>query len=72
MTGVLDQAAVVTPSPARSARGLRRPVMAVAAVVLLLVLWELVKVLVPENGVSVGGVRVLPRTDDGALPHVWS
>lgn len=72
MTGVLDQAAVVAPTPARSSRGLRRPIMAVAAVALLLVLWELVKVLVPENGVSVGSVRVLPRTDDGALPHVWS
>ncbi len=46
--------------------------MAVVAVGLLLVFWELVKVLVPENGVSIAGVRVLPRTDDGALPHVWS
>lgn len=72
MTSVLDQASVVTPIPARSARGLRRPLMATAAVLLLLVLWELVKVLVPDNGVSVAGVRVLPRTDDGALPHVWS
>ncbi|MGV8872974.1 MAG: ABC transporter permease [Rhodococcus sp. (in: high G+C Gram-positive bacteria)] len=72
MTTVLDRAAVVSPTPARSSRGLRRPVMAVAAVAMLLVVWELVKVLVPENGVSFGGVRVLPRTDDGALPHVWS
>jgi NitT/TauT family transport system permease protein len=46
--------------------------MAVVAVGVLLVFWELVKVLVPANGVSVAGVRVLPRTDDGALPHVWS
>ncbi|MCZ4522015.1 ABC transporter permease subunit [Rhodococcus ruber] len=72
MTSVLDQAAVIAPTPARSAQGLRRPVMAMAAIVVLLVLWELVKVLVPENGVSIAGVRVLPRTDDGALPHVWS
>ena len=39
---------------------------------MLLVFWESVKVLVPDNGVSIAGVRVLPRTDDGALPHVWS
>ncbi|OZD08669.1 ABC transporter permease [Rhodococcus sp. 06-235-1A] len=72
MTSVLDQAAVVIPTPARSVRGSRRPLMAVVAVGLLLVFWELVKVIVPENGVSIAGVRVLPRTDDGALPHVWS
>ncbi|CCQ15774.1 ABC-type nitrate/sulfonate/bicarbonate transport system, permease component [Rhodococcus sp. AW25M09] len=71
MTTVLDRPEVVAPAPIRPAR-LRRPLMAVAAVASLLVLWELVKVLVPENGVSVAGVRVLPRTDDGALPHVWS
>lgn len=46
--------------------------MAAAAVVLILLVWELVKVTVPTNGVSLGNVRVLPRTDDGALPHVWA
>ncbi len=46
--------------------------MAAAAVVLILLVWELVKVTVPTNGVSLGSVRVLPRTDDGALPHVWA
>ncbi|MCM6775509.1 ABC transporter permease subunit [Nocardia sp. CDC159] len=44
----------------------------VAAFGLVLVAWELVKLLVPAQGVSVGGQRVLPRTSDGALPHVWS
>ncbi|PXX59259.1 NitT/TauT family transport system permease protein [Nocardia tenerifensis] len=45
-----------------------------AAAVLVLVLgcWELVKLLVPERGVSIGDQRILPRTGDGALPHVWS
>jgi NitT/TauT family transport system permease protein len=46
--------------------------MGVVAISLVLIVWELIKLLVPTDGVSVGGVRVLPRTDDGALPHVWS
>ena len=53
MTSVLDQASVVAPTPAGANRGVRRPLMAVVAVGLLLVFWELVKVLVPENGVSI-------------------
>ncbi|MFJ4654931.1 ABC transporter permease [Nocardia sp. NPDC088792] len=53
----------------RRASGLIYPI---AALVLLLVVWELVKLLVPANGVSIGQQRVLPRTDDGALPHVWN
>ncbi|SUB48123.1 ABC transporter permease [Nocardia brasiliensis] len=44
-----------------------------AAVFLLVVgVWELVKFAVPERGVSIGEQRILPRTGDGALPHVWS
>ncbi|MGX1779295.1 ABC transporter permease [Nocardia brasiliensis] len=44
-----------------------------AAVFLLVVgVWELVKFAVPEGGVSIGEQRILPRTGDGALPHVWS
>lgn len=66
----IDAAQVVTPR--NRTTGLRRPTMAAAAVVLVLLLWELVKLTVPANGVSIGNVRVLPRTDDGALPHVWA
>ncbi len=33
--------------------------------------WEGYKALVPENGVIVGDNRVLPRTTDLAMPHVW-
>ncbi|MGW4248472.1 hypothetical protein ACWELQ_38995, partial [Nocardia sp. NPDC004722] len=44
----------------------------VAAFVLVIGVWELVKALVPANGVSVGGQRVLPRTTDAALPHSWA
>ncbi|WP_280432654.1 ABC transporter permease [Nocardia brasiliensis] len=44
-----------------------------AAVFLLVVgVWELVKFAVPERGVSIGEQRILPRTGDGALPHVWA
>ncbi|WP_245717147.1 ABC transporter permease [Nocardia jejuensis] len=43
-----------------------------AAFGLVLLAWELVKWLVPANGVSIGEQRILPRTTDGALPHVWA
>lgn len=49
-----------------------RVVYAVTVLVLVLALWELVKLVVPERGVSIGDQRILPRTGDGALPHVWS
>jgi len=45
---------------------------AVAAFVALVVLWELAKLLLPADGVSVGGTRLLPRTGDDAMPHVWT
>jgi NitT/TauT family transport system permease protein len=44
----------------------------VAAFVLLVTLWELAKLVLPADGVTVGGTRVLPRTDDGSMPHVWT
>lgn len=44
----------------------------VAAFVLLVVLWELAKLVIPDPGVSIGDTRVLPRTDDAAMPHVWT
>ncbi|MEV6067147.1 ABC transporter permease subunit [Nocardia sp. NPDC052001] len=72
----LEPAAVVRPmrrrAPVRGAATLRALGYPVAAFVLLLAAWELVKTLVPENGVSIGDQRILPRTSDGALPHVWA
>jgi NitT/TauT family transport system permease protein len=44
----------------------------VAAFVLLVTLWELAKLVLPADGVTVGDTRVLPRTDDGSMPHVWT
>jgi NitT/TauT family transport system permease protein len=44
----------------------------VAAFVLLVVLWELAKLALPAAGVTIGDTRLLPRTDDAAMPHVWT
>jgi NitT/TauT family transport system permease protein len=44
----------------------------VAAFVLLVVLWELAKLVLPDDGVLLGDIRILPRTDDSAMPHVWT
>ena len=35
------------------------------------VVWELYKLFAPSDGVVVAGLRVLPRTTDLAMPHVW-
>jgi NitT/TauT family transport system permease protein len=50
----------------------RTVVAAVAAFVLLVVVWELVKLVLPDDGVLIGDTRILPRTDDSAMPHVWT
>src|SRR5688572_30156082 len=42
----------------------RTVVAVVAAFVLLVVAWELVKLALPEDGVLLGDTRILPRTDD--------
>ncbi|MFI9503103.1 ABC transporter permease [Nocardia sp. NPDC052566] len=49
-----------------------RAAYAAGALALVVALWELVKFFVPERGVSIGEQRILPRTSDAALPHVWS
>ncbi|TDT29056.1 ABC transporter permease [Naumannella halotolerans] len=43
----------------------------VAGVLLLGLLWEGYKAIGPEDGLVIGGVRVLPRTSDLAMPHIW-
>jgi NitT/TauT family transport system permease protein len=50
----------------------RSTLAAVAAFVLLVALWELAKAVLPAAGLTIGDTRVLPRTDDGVMPHVWS
>jgi NitT/TauT family transport system permease protein len=41
------------------------------AFALVAALWEAYKAVGPENGGTVLGIRVLPRTADRAMPHVW-
>jgi NitT/TauT family transport system permease protein len=48
----------------------RTVVAAVGAVVLAALLWEAYKAVGSPDGTSVFGVRVLPRADDAAMPHV--
>lgn len=55
----------------RSAAGWLWGVVGVLAVILL---WEGYKWLGPVDGVTIGGedgLRILPRTHDRAMPHVW-
>jgi NitT/TauT family transport system permease protein len=48
-----------------------RPVLlGVLGVVLLGALWEVYKTLGPAGGVVAGGVTLLPRTSDSAMPHL--
>lgn len=37
----------------------------------IVVIWEVYKFFGPADGVVIGGMRVLPRTTDLAMPHVW-
>ena len=41
------------------------------ALVLVAAAWELYKAVGPEQGGSALGWRILPRTSDNAMPHVW-
>jgi len=40
-------------------------------IIALAVAWELYKWLGPADGLLIGDVRVLPRTSDLAMPHIW-
>lgn len=53
-------------------RALRSLGWGVGALVLALTVWELVKLVVPDEGWRIGDVSLLPRTDDVAMPHVWT
>ncbi|MFC0678657.1 ABC transporter permease [Lysobacter korlensis] len=43
----------------------------VLGVLLVAALWEAYKLLGPVEGLLIGDTRVLPRTTDLAMPHVW-
>jgi NitT/TauT family transport system permease protein len=44
--------------------------MVLLAVVLLAVLWEAYKLVIPDGGVHVGDALLLPRSDDASMPHL--
>ncbi len=48
----------------------RRVVMFVASLVLAAAIWELYKAFGPDNGGSVLGMRVLPKAENRAMPHI--
>ena len=48
----------------------RAIILGIAGVVLLGVLWEAYKAFAPTSGVVLGGVTILPRSSDLAMPHL--
>lgn len=52
-------------------RRVRPAVMVLLALLILAVLWELYKWLMPDDGVRIGDTLVLPRSDDASMPHLW-
>lgn len=52
-------------------RSLYRTGMFAVSLILVAALWELYKVIGPQDGGTVFGGRILPRANDRAMPHVW-
>ena len=71
----MTDAATLPPPPRRRRAGrgarLRAAGYGLLGIVALAAVWELYKWLGPVDGLVVGDIRVLPRTSDLAMPHVW-
>jgi hypothetical protein len=75
----VSEAAAVRPDRSDSAprardgylRMLRAVWMFALALLLVAVLWELYKVVGPQDGGTIFGWKILPRANDQAMPHVW-
>jgi NitT/TauT family transport system permease protein len=76
----VSEAAAVRPDRSDSAprardgylrRRLRGFAMFALALLLVVVLWELYKIVGPQEGGTVLGWTILPRANDTAMPHVW-
>lgn len=52
-------------------RATRRAALFCVALFLVATLWELYKVVGPDDGGSVLGVRVIPKASNRAMPHTW-
>jgi NitT/TauT family transport system permease protein len=50
---------------------LRRVWTFALALLLVAVVWELYKLIGPQDGGTVFGWTILPRANDTAMPHVW-
>lgn len=50
---------------------IRKVLLFLVALVLVAGAWELYKLVGPEAGGRVLGMRILPRANDQAMPHVW-
>ncbi|MBM7832701.1 NitT/TauT family transport system permease protein [Agromyces cerinus] len=80
-TGVRETRATDAAAPASGPRAPRRPGRAgrelgrwawgLAGILVIALIWEGYKLLGPADGVVLGGLRVLPRTTDLAMPHIW-
>ncbi|WP_129783638.1 ABC transporter permease [Promicromonospora panici] len=55
----------------RSGKRIGPALAGAAGVLALAAAWEAYKALVPDDGWVLGEVRVLPRTSDVAMPHLW-
>ena len=49
----------------------RRALLGVLGALLLVALWEGYKAVGPAGGGELLGWRILPRTEDAAMPHLW-
>ena len=56
---------------AGSGRAVRQVALFVLALAIAAALWELYKATGPPEGGDVLGWRILPRTSDSAMPHIW-
>lgn len=52
-------------------RPIRRVAVGLLAGLLVLALWELYKLVGPQDGGHLFGASVLPRAEDRSMPHVW-
>lgn len=54
-----------------AARAIRRTALLLAALGLAALTWEVYKAIGPEQGGDVFGWRIIPKTNDRVMPHVW-
>ena len=54
-----------------TARRVRRAILIVVSLLFVAAAWELYKVVGPETGGKIFGWKLLPRSNNNAMPHVW-